>query len=418
MFGSMALSQIRRVRGLQLVGVADANPDGARASLARTGWPEQPAEADLATARAKGTVVVTDDADALARSEHIDVLVEATGSPSAAVDHALAAIETGHHFVNATVEADVLVGPALAARARSAGVVHSFAYGDQPALVCELVDWGRVCGLEVVCAGKGTKYLPSYHASTPDTVWDHWGLDRDHAREHGLNAQMFNSFLDGTKSAIEMAAVANATGLTPQRDGLRFPPAGEHELASVCIPEADGGMLEHSGTVETVSSLTRAGEDVERDLRWGVYVVFEASSEFVAQRFADYGLITDPTGRYAALWRPYHLIGLELTPSIAAAALRGEATGSPTAFVADVVAVAKRDLKAGERLDGEGGSCVWGRLRPAAAAVGAGELPIGLAHDVRLEQDVASGDVLTRTDVTLEPGSTLARLRAEIEATL
>jgi len=416
-FGSMALSQIRAVRGLQLVGVADLDPSRARSALSRTGWPESAISGcDLGRARADGTVAITGDADSLARSGQIDVVVEATGSPGAGIEHALAAIDTGHHVVNVTVEADALVGPALAARARAAGVVYSLAYGDQPALICELVDWARVSGFEVICAGKGTKYLPSYHGSTPETVWDHWGIDREQAAASGLNATMFNSFLDGTKSAIEMAAVADATGLVPQDDGLRFPPAGEHELASVCIPQRDGGALGRRGTVEVVSSLTRAREDVARDLRWGVYVVFEAPSDYVAKRFAEYGLITDATGRFAALWRPYHLIGLELTLSIARAALRGEATGTPTRFLGDVVAVAKRDLAAGETLDGEGGYCVWGRLRPAELSVAAGELPIGLAHDVVLTRAVTAGETLMRSDVALDDSSTVVELRRELEA--
>ena len=418
-FGAMALSQIRLVPGLQLVGVADLDPDRARGALLRTGWTESELQAhDLTQARERCTVAVTEDSEGLARSEHIDVLVESTGSPAAAVAHALAAIDAGNHVVNVTVEADALVGPALAARAEAAGVVYSLAAGDQPALICELVDWARSCGFDVISAGKGTKYLPSYHGSTPETVWDHWGIDREHAATQGLNATMFNSFLDGTKSAIEMAAVADATGLAPQRDGLRFPPAGEHDLASVCIAEADGGALERRATVEAVSSLTRDGDEVDRDLRWGVYVVFEAPSEYVALRFAEYGLVTDPTGRFAALWRPYHLIGLELTPSIARAALRGEASGTPSRFLADVVAVAKRDLSAGATLDGEGGYCVWGKLRPAADAVAAGELPIGLAHDVALGRNVAAGETVRRSDVVLDSSLTVLALRDELEASV
>ena len=418
-FGSMVLSQLKRVPGMHLVGVSDREPARAHAALERTGWSDAATRARaLPGARDKGTTAIVEDPLELAHSADVDVLVEATGSPSAAVEHALAAIDAGHHVVNVTVEADALVGPAIAARADAAGVVYSLAYGDQPALICELVDWARVSGFEVICAGKGTKYLPSYHAATPETVWDHWGIDREHASSRGLNPVMFNSFLDGTKSAIEMAALADATGLAPQEDGFRFPPAGEHQLASVCIPQSDGGALERRGTVETVSSLTREGEEVSRDLRWGVYVVFEAPSDYVAERFAEYGLVTDPTGKYSALWRPYHLIGLELVTSIARAALRGEATGTPREFLGDVVAVAKRDLTAGETLDGEGGYCVWGKLRPASTAVKAAELPIGLAHDIVLARAVASGDTLTRGDVALDEGSTVVALRRELEATV
>ena len=138
--------------------------------------------------------------------------------------HALRAIEAGRHVVMVNVEADALVGPLLARRAQAAGVVYTLAYGDQPALICELVEWARLCGFEVVCAGKGTKHLPAYHEVTPATVWEHYGLPPEQTA--GLNAQMFCSFLDGTKSAVEMAAVANATGLVPQARGLGFPACG------------------------------------------------------------------------------------------------------------------------------------------------------------------------------------------------
>jgi predicted homoserine dehydrogenase-like protein len=370
----------------------------------------------IADAVAAGSCAVVADGGEVAAAEQLDVLIESTGSPGAAARHALAAFEAGTHVVNVTVEVDALVGPLLAARARSAGVVYSLASGDQPALICELVDWARVSGFEVVCAGKGTKYLPEYHASTPDTVWDSYGIGRDHAEAHGLNAQMFNSFLDGTKSAIEMAAVANATGLRPREGGLGFPAAGEHELASVCVPIESGGMLEFPGAVEVVSSLRRDGGEVERDLRWGVYVVFEAPSEYVTERFREYGLVTDESGRYSALWRPYHLIGLELATSVARAALQGASTGTPQQFIADVVAVAKRDLEAGEVLDGEGGHRVWGLLRPATRSVEAAALPIALAHGVKLRQPVSAGTVLGRDDVELDPADPLVALRAELEA--
>jgi predicted homoserine dehydrogenase-like protein len=411
----MAVSQLRRLEGLHVVGVADPEPARARAALLGADWPEdQLAAAALSEACARGTTCLTDDAEALIDAPGLDVLVEATGAPGAAARHALRAFEHGVHVVNVTVEADALLGSLLGARAKRAGVVHSYAFGDQPALICDLVDWARTSGFPVVSAGKGTKYLPSYHASTPESVWEHYGLDSEHAARQGLNPRMFNSFLDGTKSAIEMAAVANATGLVPQVGGLRFPPSAADRLARVCVPETMGGSLTHSGTVEVVSSLDRSGAEISSDLRWGVYVVFEAPSDYVAQRFAEYGVQTDPSGRCAALWRPFHFIGLEIATSVLRAGIDGQPTGSPSCFVADVVSVAKRDLTPGERLDGEGGYCVWGRLEPFGRARAADALPLGLAEGATVLTAIAEGEVIARPQVEIAD-TELGRLRAEAE---
>src|SRR5437870_3412507 len=176
-----------------------------------------------------------------------------------------------------------------------------------------MVDWARATGFRVVAAGKGTKYLPAYHDVTPDGVWQHYGLTAGEAQSAGMNPQMFNSFLDGTKSAIEMAAIANACGLDVPTDGLLFPPCGVDDLPHVMRPRGKGGVLEKSGVVEVVSSLERDGRPVFRDLRWGVYVVLEAPNDYAADCFKQYGLKTDASGRYAAMYKPYHLIGLELT---------------------------------------------------------------------------------------------------------
>jgi predicted homoserine dehydrogenase-like protein len=289
------------------------------------------------------------------------------------------------------------------------------AYGDQPALVAEMVDWARAAGFSVTAAGKGTKYRPEFHAVTPDDVWEHYGLSREAARAAGMNPQMFNSFLDGTKSAIEMAAIANASDLAVPSDGLLFPPCGVDALADLLKPRAEGGVLEGSGMVEVVSSLERDGGAVERDLRWGVYVVFEARNDYAAACFAEYGMRTDSSGRFAALYRPYHLIGLELGISVYSAALRGEPTGAARAFRGDAVAVAKRNLKCGEVLDGEGGYTVWGKLWPAAKSLAHGALPIGLAHSVRLNRDIAAGAVVGFADVTIGDSQALS-LRREAEA--
>ena len=415
-FGSMFLSQVRRTPGMHLVAVCDLSPQRAQKSLQRVGWPaEQYAATSLAAAHKSGATFVTDDAPAVIASGAIEIAIDATGNPAAGIRHALACCRHGKHIVMVNVEADALAGPLLARRAAEAGIVYSLAYGDQPALICEMVDWARAAGFQVIAAGKGTKYLPAYHESTPDTVWGHYGFTPEMVAAGDFNAQMFNSFLDGTKSAIEMAAVANATGLTPAPDGLAFPPCGVDDLPRVLRPRDAGGELHHAGQVEVISSLERDGRQVARDLRWGVYVTFAADSDYVRRCFHEYGLITDASGNYSAMYKPYHLIGLELGISVASVGLRREATGAANGFRGDIVATAKRDLKAGETLDGEGGYTVYGKLMPAADSLACGGLPLGLAHGVKLARAVAKGGALTWNDVAAI-NSDAARFRREMEA--
>jgi predicted homoserine dehydrogenase-like protein len=416
-FGSMYLAQARRTPGVHLVGVADLAVQRARDALSRTGWPdEQVAAPSFEAALKQGSTHLTGDADQLIASDAIDVVIEATGNPAAGIHHALRCCEQGRDVIMVNVEADALAGPLLARRAAEAGIIYSLAYGDQPSLICELVDWARTIGLDVVCAGKGTKYLPHYHTSTPDTVWRYYGFTEAQLASGDFNARVFNSFLDGTKSAIEMAAVANATGLTPDPEGLRFPPAGVEDLPRVCCPASAGGVLAQSRTVEVVSSLQRDGQPVPRDLRWGVYVTFAAGSGYVADCFQQYGLVTDPTGQYAALYRPYHLIGLELGISVASVALRREATGAPVGFHDDVVAVAKRDLQPGEQLDGEGGYTVYGRIMRAGDSLAGSYLPIGLADKATVLNPIRGGDSIRRQEVRLDKISEAAHIRRELEA--
>jgi len=415
-FGSMFLAQAHRTPGIHLVALADLEPQRARDSLARTGWDASRYSArSIEEARRDGTTFIIDDASAAISSSVVEIVIDATGNPAAGIRHALACCEHGKHVVMVNVEADALAGPLLARRAREAGIVYSLAYGDQPALICEMVDWARAAGFEVIAAGKGTKYLPAYHSSTPETVWSHYGFTSEQVAAGDFNAQMFNSFLDGTKSAIEMAAVANATGLTPAPQGLAFPPCSVDDLPRVLRPAAEGGQLHHRGQVEVISSLERDGRPVARDLRWGVYVTFAADSEYVRRCFAEYGLVTDASGNYAAMYKPYHLIGLELGISVASIGVRGEATGAPEGFRGDAVATAKRDLRAGETLDGEGGYTVWGRLMSAQDSLACGGLPIGLAHGIKLTRAVRKGALVSWRDVIM-PDSEAVRVRLEMEA--
>jgi predicted homoserine dehydrogenase-like protein len=404
-FGAMFLNQAPTMPGVEVAVVADLNPERARAACRTVGWDEQ---------HLAGTEFLSSGREACSHPE-VEVVVEATGDASAGIAHARAAIGAGRHIVMVNVEADALAGPLLAAEARAKGVAYSLAYGDQPALVCELVDWARACGFAVIAAGKGTKYLPAYHRVTPGEVWGHYGLTAEEARLGGMNPQMFNSFLDGTKSAIEMAAIANATGLAVPADGLGFPPCGVDDLPYLLRPRAPGGVLEcDGGMVEVVSCLERDGRPVYRDLRWGVYVVFRAPNDYARRCFKEYGLRTDASGWYAAMYKPYHLIGLELGISVLSAALRGEPTGQPQAWRGDVVAVAKRDLHAGETLDGEGGYTVWGKLVPAERSLAEAALPIGLAHRVPLMRDMAAGETVCWTDVAM-PDNPAVAVRREME---
>jgi len=416
-FGTMFLAQARLTPGMHVLGIADLNVERAREACRRTHWPaEQYAAPSLAAALKTGATHLTDDGMALIQADGLDVVVEATGHPPAGIRYALAAIAHRRHIVMVNVEADVLAGPLLNQRAKRAGVVYSLAYGDQPALICELVDWARASGFSVVCAGKGTRYHPDFHASTPDTVWENFGWSAETVAKAGANPKMFNSFIDGTKSGIEMTAVCNATGLTPPPDGLGFPPCAAADIAKVCKPRVDGGTLDHKGTVEVISSLHRDRTPVPHHLQMGVYVTFEAANDYIQRCFNEYWLLPDETGRYAGLYRPTHMIGLELGISVAAAVLRGEATGAPTGWHADVVATAKRDLTAGEVLDGEGGSMVWGKIMPAATSLARKGLPLGLAHSVRLTRPIPKGQSVTWDDAEMDPTDPTVVFRREMEA--
>jgi len=319
------------------------------------------------------------------------------------------------HVVMVTVEADAFCGYMLARKAAEAGVVYSLAYGDQPALICDLVDWARAAGFPVVAAGRGHKWQPHFAQSTPETVWGYYGLTPEQAKVGGLNPRMFNSFLDGSKPAIETAAVCNATGLTPAPEGLLYPPGAVDEIPTLMRPRGEGGVLHHKGQVEVISSLTSDGAPIGYDIRFGVFVVFEGETDYIARCFQEYGVKTDPSGRYACLYKRWHLIGLEVGVSVASVGLRGEATGCPTGWRADAVAVAKRDLQAGELLDGEGGYTVVGRLMPAETSLARECLPLGLAHGWKVLEPVAAGQPLRWSDVAVDPSSSAVRLRREME---
>ena len=415
-FGSMYLSQIPNTPGVQLVGIADLSPAGVKKNLERVGWKDEQSNAkSLDDAIKTGQTHISEDWQALVSHPAIDVIVECTGHPIAAVDHCLLAFANGKHVVNVTVEADAFCGPLLAQKAQEAGVVYSLAFGDQPALICDLVDWARTCGFPVVAAGRGHKWLPHFSESTPETVWGNYGLTPEQATRGGLNPKMFNSFLDGSKPSIESTAVANATGLSVPSNGLLYPPASVEDIPFVTRPISEGGVLEKKGMVEVISSLEANGRKIPYDIRMGVWVTVEAETDYIKNCFEEYNAHTDPSGRYFTLYKRWHLIGLEVGMSVASVALRKEATGVAHCWNADVVATAKRDLKPGEILDGEGGYTVWGKLLPATKSVAMGGLPLGLAHDIKLIRPVKKGQSLCWDDVAVDTSTHAYKIRQELE---
>ena len=413
-FGSMLLAQARKIPGFHVVGVADLDVAKAHASLERTGWKkEEYAATSLSDAMDSERTFVTDDAQALCAFDGIECIVEATGHPIAGTRHALMAIDGMKHVIMVNVEADVMVGPILGRKAREKGLVFSMAYGDQPAFMCELVNWAQCSGFEVVSAGKGMNFQPEYRYSTPDTVWGYFGWSEEFVAKGDFNAKMYNSFTDGTKAAIEMSAVANATGLDVPDNGLAFYPTGLQDLAQVFKPVSDGGRLPKSGLIDIAASQEPDGREVVNNIRYGMFVTFKAQDEYTRGCFEQYGLLTDKSGWYASMWRPFHLIGLETSFSVLSAVLRGEPTGTSLDFRADAAATAKRDLKAGEYVDGEGGYAAWAKSIPATISTEIDALPMGLAHHVKLKNDIKRDQVIRMSDVELVDDLDVVNLRRE-----
>ena len=415
-FGSMVLTQLQHTPGMVAAIACDLDLKRAVDALSRERRPRvrpvKTTNIDKANdAIRQGKPVATDDSAVAVQSE-VDVIVEATGNPDAGAMHAYQAIMADKHVVMVTVEADVLVGPILKNMADRAGVVYTAAYGDQPAVIEELVDWAHSTGFDVVAAGKGTRHQDRYRYLTPDDALIEYGLTPEEAERSDLNPRMYNSFLDTTKSSIEMCAVANMTGLVPDVPGMRFPSASVEDIPRLLIPSEDGGTLNRTGVVEVVSCLDDTGEEMPNHLRWGVFVVVTSKSAYLRACMKDYGMAMDPSGRYAVMYRPYHLIGMETPVSIARAALLYAPTGAPQSRVCEVAATAKRDLAVGDILDGEGGYTVHGSIVEAAQADDELLVPVGLCHGARMLRPVPQGQMLTSADVQMPEGSFASKLRA------
>ena len=391
-FVSMFLAQYNQLEKIQIDSIVDVNIEKAKKNCLNSGLNE----------KTISNINFTNSLDNTLERD-IEIYIEATGNPIIGTVHAKKIINNKKHIILVNVEADVTCGKFLSDLANKNNVVCSMAYGDQPSLIMEQIEWARLNGFQVICAGKGTKYHPTFEYSTPETVWDHYGLTKERAeKESGMNPKMFNSFLCGDKSAIEMCAVSNAADLKCPKDGLTFPPVGVYDIAKKLIPKDEGGLIDHSGQVEVISSIDLDKNEIENDLRWGVYIVIKAQNEYVKNCFKDYGMVTDSSGNYSAIWRPYHYIGLELAQSIYSISLDLKPTGFTKNYNSDVGAVAKKDLKAGEKLDGEGGFCARGKLISSQKSKEDGILPLGLTDNAIVKRNIKRDELIRLTDVDLD----------------
>jgi predicted homoserine dehydrogenase-like protein len=288
------------------------------------------------------------------------------------------------------------------------------AYGDQPSVIVELYDWARTVGLDVVAAGKGNPYVEEYQYGTPDDIFDRFGFSEEYVDEADLNPQMYNSFLDGTKPAVEMCAVANATGLRPDVPGMHLPSAEIPEIQEVLRPKADGGILNNTGIIDTVSSLYPDKTEIDDDISFGVFVVTRASNADVQrylQQMSGSGMYVASEGKYQLFYRPYHLPGIETTVSIANAALRNEPTGAPADHVAEVVGRSKRTLEPGDTLDGGGGYTIYGSLEQAETARQHNHVPFELLDGADVTATIERDEVVTYDKVDLDEETFIYKLR-------
>jgi len=390
-FVSMFLAQYNHLDKIQIDSIVDLNLDRAKKNCINSGIKQSSID----------KINFTNSLDNIL-DRNIEIFIEATGNPIIGTVHAVKIIKNKKNLILVNVEADITCGKYLSDLAKENNVICSMAYGDQPSLILEQIEWARLNGFSVVCAGKGTKYHHTFEYSTPDTVWSHYGLTKERAEiESGMNPKMFNSFLCGDKSAIEMCAVSNAADLKCPKNGLTFPPIGVYDIAKKMIPKSEGGLLDFEGQVEVISSIDFEKKDIANDLRWGVYIVIKAQNEYVKNCFKDYGMVTDASGNYSAIWRPYHYIGLELAQSIYSIALDNRATGLTKNYNADVASYAKKNLKKGDKLDGEGGFCARGRLITSEKSKREKILPLGLTDNAILIRDINKDDVIKLNDVDL-----------------
>ena len=395
--GTDIVTQVTRMRGIEVTAIADTLPERARQAIATAGRDTESAaeagdpDAVLEAIEAGRTAIVADPLLA-ATSDLVDVVIDATGKPAVGAEIGLAAMEHGKHLVMMNVEADVTIGAYLKDAARKLDVVYSLGAGDEPSSCMELIEFVSAMGHDVVAAGKG-KNNPLNHDATPDDY-------EEEARRRNMNPRMLVEFVDGSKTMVEMAAIANATGLVPDKPGMHGPSATREELSSVLCPVADGGVLSKKGCVDF---------SIGKGVAPGVFVIAEMDHPRLRERMSDLKLGAGP---YYTFFRPYHLTSLEVPLTCARAVLYGKADMVPLDKpVAEVCALAKRDLKPGETLDAIGEYMYRSWIMTVDDARGAGAVPCGLLEGGRVTAPVKKGELLTFDNAAPDPASKLLELR-------
>jgi predicted homoserine dehydrogenase-like protein len=400
--GSGFVAQMAQTTGMELVVLADTDVSAARTAFLASGLDgddiveaETPGAAE--DALRKGKRVITADCTLKAKLESVDIVTDVTPSPAAGAEVAKAAIDHGKDVVLINIEADVTVGRILKKQAEQAGVLYSVSSGDEPGCLMELYDFVNCLGFEVIVIGKG-KNNPLDPSATPDTV-------AESARRSDKDPYQVASYVDGTKTMFEMTCAANATGCRPMRRGMIGPDATLDTVSQIFALEQDGGLAKFAGAVDFVQGSAMAG---------GVFVTVKTGSQRIRD---DLHYLKVGTGEYFTFFRPYHLWFIEAPISIARAFLRRETTLVPLDEpVADAMAVAKRDLKVGQRLDDFGGYTFYAVMEQAKEARRINALPAGLAIGAQVVRPLAAGQVITWQDVTLNEDSTLVKLRRQQDA--
>ena len=424
-FGGGLVAQLSQMQGMETYAIADINLNHAKHAYIASGVPEDEIQVvknveEINESIQKGKRAITEDGLLIAQSNLVDVVVEATGIPEVGAHMGYHTVTHNKHLVMVNVETDVTVGPILKRLADNAGVVYTLVDGDQPGVTMNMVEWSKTLGFEIAAAGRGTVFYGDDRQGTPDTAPERFGFDEETIERRTINLKIYNSFRDGTKAQIEMTALANMAGLVPDVRGMHEPSVNISDIPRRFSLEEEGGILSQHGVVELANSVAEDGKTMlDSPLRMGVFVVIRTDQTFIQEDLTSYHLYPGGNGKNFLLYRPYHLVAVEAPISIAKAALYGQPTGAPLAKpAAEVITMAKRNLKKSEQLDGSGGYTVNGLIEKAEIARSEKLLPLGLASGVKLKEDVAQGAAITYDMVELNEDSFVLKLRKLQDATI